>query len=58
MLNSGRSYIATAWWMTVFPGLAIVATAGALTTIGRRLASPEQLRRSRREVSRERVGTA
>jgi peptide/nickel transport system permease protein len=38
MLNSGRTYIATAWWMTVFPGLAIVATAAALTALGRRLA--------------------
>ena len=39
MLNSGRVYIATAWWMTVFPGLAIVATAAALTALGRRLGS-------------------
>ncbi|WP_244302967.1 ABC transporter permease [Leucobacter coleopterorum] len=38
MLNSGRTYIATAWWMTVFPGLAIVVTAAALTALGRRLA--------------------
>lgn len=37
MLNSGRVYITTGWWMTVFPGLAIVATAAALTTLGRRL---------------------
>ncbi|QIK64732.1 ABC transporter permease [Leucobacter viscericola] len=37
MLNSGRTYIATAWWMTVFPGLAIVITAAALTALGRRL---------------------
>lgn len=39
MLNSGRVYITTGWWMTVFPGLAIVATAAALTTVGRRLGS-------------------
>lgn len=38
MLNSGRPYIASAWWMTVFPGLAIVITAAALTALGRRLA--------------------
>ncbi len=37
MLNAGRVYIASAWWMTVFPGLAIVATATALTVLGRRL---------------------
>lgn len=37
MLNSGRVYITTGWWMTVFPGLAIVATAASLTTLGRRL---------------------
>lgn len=38
MLNAGRVYISTAWWMTVFPGLAIVVTATALTVAGRRLA--------------------
>lgn len=37
MLNAGRVYIASAWWMTVFPGLAIVVTATALTVLGRRL---------------------
>ncbi|WP_347755840.1 ABC transporter permease [Agrococcus sp. ProA11] len=42
MLNAGRVYIATAWWMTVFPGLAIVATATALTLVGRRLAASEE----------------
>jgi peptide/nickel transport system permease protein len=35
MLNAGRVYIATAWWMTIFPGLAIVVTATALTVLGR-----------------------
>ncbi|MDR6198200.1 peptide/nickel transport system permease protein [Microbacterium sp. SORGH_AS428] len=38
MLNAGRVYIASAWWLTVFPGLAIVATAAVLTAVGRRLA--------------------
>ncbi|WP_029150026.1 ABC transporter permease [Microbacterium indicum] len=37
LLNAGRVYIQTAWWITVFPGLAIVATATALTVLGRRL---------------------
>ncbi len=39
MLNAGRVYLTTAWWMTVCPGLAIVATAAALTVLGRRLSS-------------------
>ncbi|ARC56461.1 Glutathione transport system permease protein GsiD [Frondihabitans sp. 762G35] len=38
MLEAGRTYLAVAWWMTVFPGLAIVLTASATTVIGRRLA--------------------
>lgn len=38
MLDAGRVYLSSAWWMTVFPGLAIVVTAAALTAIGRRLA--------------------
>lgn len=37
MLNAGRVYLTTAWWMTVMPGLAIVLVAGALTVLGRRL---------------------
>jgi len=36
MLNAGRVYISTAWWMTVMPGLVIVATAAVLTVLGRR----------------------
>lgn len=38
MLDAGRVYLTTAWWMTVFPGLAIVATATAMTVVGRRIA--------------------
>lgn len=37
MLSSGRTYIDVAWWLTVFPGLAIVATAGSFTVLGRAL---------------------
>lgn len=37
MLNAGRVYLTSAWWMTVFPGLAIVVTAAALTVVGRAL---------------------
>lgn len=37
MLNAGRVYIESAWWMTMFPGLAITVTAAALTVLGRRI---------------------
>ncbi|EPR76954.1 Oligopeptide transport system permease protein OppC [Leifsonia rubra CMS 76R] len=37
MLSGGRTYIDVAWWLTVFPGLAIVATAASFTVIGRSL---------------------
>lgn len=35
MLASGRTYLHFAWWMSVFPGLAIVIVAAATTMIGR-----------------------
>ena len=37
MLAAGRTYLSSAWWMTFFPGLAIVATAAASTVLGRSL---------------------
>lgn len=37
MLDAGRVYISYAPWLTLFPGLAIVATATVLTVLGRRL---------------------
>lgn len=37
MLSNGRTYIDVAWWLTVFPGLAIVATAASFTVLGRAL---------------------
>ena len=37
MLAAGRTYLATAWWMTVFPGLMIVGTTIATTVFGRAL---------------------
>lgn len=37
MLSAGRVYLTSAWWMTVFPGLAIIVTAAALTVVGRSL---------------------
>lgn len=37
MLASARVYLTTAWWLTVFPGLLILATTLAATAIGRSL---------------------
>ena len=34
MLNDGRGFIRTAWWLTVFPGLAILVTVMAINLIG------------------------
>ncbi|MFD5864237.1 ABC transporter permease [Agromyces sp. NPDC127015] len=42
MLSAGRTYLATAWWMTVFPGLMIVGTTIATTVLGRALARRER----------------
>lgn len=42
MLSAGRTYLQTAWWMTVFPGLAIVGTTIATTVLGRALARRER----------------
>ena len=39
MLNAGRTYIQTAWWMTVVPGLVIVLTIVSATVLGRRFAA-------------------
>lgn len=35
MLSDGRGSLATAWWVAVFPGLAITATVIATTIVGR-----------------------
>lgn len=37
MLNAGRPYLTRAWWLTVFPGLMIVAVGLATTVLGRSL---------------------
>lgn len=39
MLNAGRTYVTSAWWMTVFPGLAIVAVGVVATLLGRRFSA-------------------
>lgn len=35
MLNSGRPYLTKAWWLTFFPGAAILAVGVATTVVGR-----------------------
>jgi peptide/nickel transport system permease protein len=37
MLADGRSYVQIAWWIAVFPGLAITLTAVSTTVVGRAL---------------------
>ncbi|GAA2043028.1 ABC transporter permease [Catenulispora yoronensis] len=37
MLSDGRDYLDQAWWIAVFPGLAVTAAVTALTALGRRL---------------------
>ncbi len=39
MLSQGRLYVQLAWWLTVFPGLAVVVTGVAATVVGRFLAT-------------------
>ncbi len=34
MLNGGRLYLASAWWLTAFPGLAIFVTVLSVNAIG------------------------
>lgn len=35
ILSEGRNFLATAWWIGVFPGLAITATVLSISTLGR-----------------------
>jgi len=37
LLDAGRTYITTAWWLVVIPGLVVVVLALATTTLGRHL---------------------
>ena len=34
MLADGRDYLATAWWVATFPGLAIIVTVLAANLLG------------------------
>lgn len=45
-LSEGRNFLATAWWIAVFPGLAITATVIATSTLGRYLQARSAGRRS------------
>ncbi|MEO0565995.1 MAG: ABC transporter permease, partial [Chloroflexota bacterium] len=45
MINSGRPYIATAWWISAFPGLVMLATTLSLNLLAgtlRSIADPVQ----------------
>ena len=42
MLNAGRPYLTKAWWLTLFPGLAIVAVGIACTVLGRAIERRER----------------
>ena len=37
MLNAGRDFVSTAWWLELFPGLAITGCTLAVTVVGRYL---------------------
>jgi peptide/nickel transport system permease protein len=45
MLSAGRTYLTTAWWLTVFPGLMIVLTTLATTVLGRAITARDGRRR-------------
>ncbi len=34
MLNDGRNFMRTAWWLTVFPGMAVFVTVLSFNLIG------------------------
>lgn len=42
MLNAGRPYLTKAWWLTFFPGLAILTVGIACTVLGRTLERRER----------------
>jgi peptide/nickel transport system permease protein len=45
MITEGRTYMATAWWISVFPGLAVVVTGIAFSIFGDGLADALRSRR-------------
>lgn len=42
ILNDGRPVLATAWWLTLFPGLAIALTTVSFHLLGEALSTPER----------------
>jgi len=48
ILLEGKPYLATAWWLTTFPGIAIALTAAAMLGLGSSLESVLRRRRTRR----------
>jgi peptide/nickel transport system permease protein len=45
MVTDGRTFMATAWWVSFFPGLAIVVTGIGLSFVGDGLADALRLGR-------------
>lgn len=43
MLSEGRNFLATAWWVSVFPGLAITGTVIAVSAVGRYFRSNREM---------------
>jgi ABC-type dipeptide/oligopeptide/nickel transport system permease subunit len=39
LIHDGREVLATAWWMSVFPGMALASTVLAVNVLGDRLRS-------------------
>lgn len=46
ILSEGRNFLATAWWIALFPGLAIVATVVSVSTLGRYFRSRSEVNTS------------
>lgn len=46
ILSEGRNFLATSWWIGVFPGLAITATVVSTSTIGRYFRARSEVRLS------------
>ena len=46
ILSEGRNFLATAWWIGVFPGLAITATVLSISTLGRYFRSRSEVKLS------------
>jgi len=45
MITEGRTFMASAWWISLFPGLAVVVTGIALSVFGDGLADALRVRR-------------